>query len=85
MNQQVVETDIVVVGAGGCGLTASLTAAGQGKRVLLLERANEVGGSTAMSAGIFVAAGSRLQLANGETGTAEETGRGYSAVEQRAE
>ncbi len=72
MNQQVVETDIAVVGAGGCGLTASLVAAGLGKRVLLLERADEVGGSTAMSAGIFVAAGSQLQLANGESGTAEE-------------
>jgi len=72
MNGQVVDTDIVVVGAGGCGLTAALVAAGLGKRVLLLERAAEVGGSTAMSAGIFVAAGSRLQLANGETGTAEE-------------
>ena len=72
MNEQVVDTDIVVVGAGGCGLTAALVAAGLGKRVLLLERAAEVGGSTAMSAGIFVAAGSRLQLANGETGTAEE-------------
>ena len=72
MNQQVVETDIAIVGAGGCGLTASLAAAERGKRVLLLERAGEVGGSTAMSAGILVAAGSQLQLANGESGTAEE-------------
>lgn len=72
MDTRIAETDIAVVGAGGCGLTAALAAAEMGKRVLLLERALEVGGSTAMSAGIFVAAGSRLQLANGETGTAEE-------------
>jgi fumarate reductase flavoprotein subunit len=72
MNEQLIETDIVVVGAGGCGLTASLVAAGQGKRVVLLERATGAGGSTAMSAGIIVAAGSQLQLANGENGTAEE-------------
>ena len=72
MHERTVETDIVVVGAGGCGLSAALAAAESGKRVLLLERASEVGGSTAMSAGIFVAAGSQLQLANGETGTVEE-------------
>jgi fumarate reductase flavoprotein subunit len=70
--EQIVDTDIAVVGAGGCGLTAALAAAEQGKRVLLLERNASVGGSTAMSAGIFVAAGSQLQQANGETGTPEE-------------
>jgi len=72
VDERIIDTDIAVVGAGGCGLTAALAAAEMGKRVLLLERALEVGGSTAMSAGIFVAAGSQLQLANGETGTAEE-------------
>lgn len=72
MAESKLSTDIVVVGAGGCGLTAALVAAERGKRVLLLERDAEVGGSSAMSAGIFVAAGSRLQQANGETGSAEE-------------
>ncbi|NCF65785.1 MAG: FAD-dependent oxidoreductase [Chloroflexi bacterium] len=72
MIEKMVETDIAIVGAGGCGLTAALVATEQGKRVLLLERNSAVGGSTAMSAGIFVAAGSRLQRENGETGTPEE-------------
>ena len=72
MTGKIVETDIAIVGAGGCGLTAALIAAEQGKRVLLLERNANVGGSTAMSAGILVAAGSRLQQANGKTGTPEE-------------
>ncbi len=66
------QADVVVVGAGGCGLTAALAAAEKGVRVLLLERDTVAGGSTALSAGIFVAAGSQLQLANGEMGTAEE-------------
>lgn len=66
------ETDIVVVGAGGCGLTAALMAADRGARVFLLERAAAAGGSTALSAGLFVAAGSQLQIANGEQGTPEE-------------
>ena len=72
MTEQIVETDIAVVGAGGCGLTAALVAAEQGKRVLVLERDSKIGGSTAMSAGIFVAAGSKLQRANGEYGTPDE-------------
>jgi fumarate reductase flavoprotein subunit len=72
MVEQVVATEIAIVGAGGCGLTAALVAAERGKRVLLLERHAHVGGSTAMSAGIFVAAGSQLQRANGESGTPEQ-------------
>jgi fumarate reductase flavoprotein subunit len=72
MTTRILNTDIAIVGAGGCGLTAALVAAGHGKQVLLLERDAKVGGSTAMSAGIFVAAGSRLQRANGENGTPEE-------------
>jgi fumarate reductase flavoprotein subunit len=38
MIEKMVETDIAIVGAGGCGLTAALVATEQGKRVLLLER-----------------------------------------------
>jgi fumarate reductase flavoprotein subunit len=72
MDKQVIETDIVIVGAGGCGLTAALTAAENGARVLLLERDVSAGGSTSMSAGIFVAAGSRLQKRNHEYGTVED-------------
>jgi fumarate reductase flavoprotein subunit len=72
MDNQILDTDIVVVGAGGCGLTAALTAANLGKRVMLIERDDQAGGSTSMSAGIFVAAGSHLQERNQELGTAEE-------------
>jgi fumarate reductase flavoprotein subunit len=72
MAEQKIETDIAIVGAGGCGLTAALAAAEQGRQVLLLERATVAGGTTAMSAGLFIAAGSRLQQANGEEGTPEE-------------
>ena len=72
MNERVIEKDVAVVGAGGCGLTAALVAAEAGQRVLLLERDANAGGTTAMSAGIFVAAGSKLQHLSGEFGTAEE-------------
>ncbi|MDX1523185.1 MAG: FAD-dependent oxidoreductase, partial [Anaerolineae bacterium] len=66
------EIDIAVVGAGGCGLVAALTAAEANVKVLLLEKGATPGGSTGMSAGLFVAAGSRLQHINGEMGTPEE-------------
>lgn len=45
------ETDIVVVGAGGAGFAAALTAAEQGKRVVLLEKLGIVGGDTILSGG----------------------------------
>ena len=43
--------DLVVIGAGGAGMAAALFAALDGKQVLLVERTEHVGGTTAWSAG----------------------------------
>ena len=43
--------DVVVIGAGGAGMSAALFAAIEGARVLLVERTEYVGGTTAWSAG----------------------------------
>ena len=43
--------DVVVVGAGGGGLAAALFAADMGQRVLVVERTEFVGGTTALSGG----------------------------------
>jgi len=43
--------DVLVIGAGGAGLAAALYAAIDGARVLLVERTEYVGGTTALSAG----------------------------------
>ncbi len=43
--------DVVVVGAGGAGMSAALFAAMGGARVLLVEHTGQVGGTTAWSAG----------------------------------
>lgn len=43
--------DIVVIGSGGAGLTAALTAARDGSRVLVVESLEIVGGATGVSAG----------------------------------
>jgi succinate dehydrogenase/fumarate reductase flavoprotein subunit len=47
------EADVVVLGSGGAGLTAALTAAVNGANVELFEAAATVGGTTAVSAGIL--------------------------------
>lgn len=56
-----VEVDVVVVGAGGCGMTAALSAARHSVEVLLLEKARRPGGNTALSTGMIPAAGTRFQ------------------------
>ena len=53
--------DIVVVGAGGAGLSAAVHAANSGLSVLVLEKTSAVGGSTLMSSGQWAVAGSRFQ------------------------
>lgn len=53
--------DLIVIGAGGAGLTASITAAQAGLSVMMLEAESEVGGSTQLSAGMLTAAGTSVQ------------------------
>lgn len=45
------EVDLLVVGAGGAGLTAGLVAACEGLKVLVAEKTEQIGGTTATSGG----------------------------------
>lgn len=45
------EADVVVIGSGGAGLTAAILAHDNGARVLVLERSDKIGGTTAVSGG----------------------------------
>ncbi len=46
------EYDVIVIGAGAAGLAAACTAAALGRRVLVLEYTDRVGGTTAISGGM---------------------------------
>lgn len=59
------DCDVIVVGGGGAGLSAAISAAERGMRTVLLERREKLGGSTALAIGSFTAAGTRWQRARG--------------------
>jgi len=46
-----VDADVVVVGAGGAGMTAAITAAAEGKNVVILESQSMVGGNSVRATG----------------------------------
>ena len=56
---------VVIVGAGGCGLSAALAARDAGLDVIVLERDAKVAGTTSMSTGLIPASGTPEQAALG--------------------
>jgi fumarate reductase flavoprotein subunit len=60
-----VEAEVVVIGAGACGLVAALRAKAEGAEVVVLERDASPSGSTSMSSGFVPAPATRFQCAAG--------------------
>ena len=59
------ETDVVVIGAGGAGLTSAIAAHEKGVKVILIEKTELLGGNTNYATGGINAAGTRIQKAAG--------------------
>ncbi|MCG8154857.1 flavocytochrome c [Brenneria goodwinii] len=58
-------TDLVIIGAGGGGMSAAIEAHNQGAKVILLEKMPFAGGNTARAEGGLNAAGTEYQKAKG--------------------
>lgn len=62
--------DVIIVGGGGAGLSAAITANAAGARCMILEADKKLGGATALSGGVFYAAGTSVQR---EAGIMDDT------------
>ena len=69
------DTDVIIVGSGGCGLAAAMAAAMGGVEALVLEKQARPWSNTARSGGMIPAAGTRFQRAAG----IEETPADFAA------
>jgi succinate dehydrogenase/fumarate reductase flavoprotein subunit len=74
--------DVVVIGGGGAGLSAAVSAAEAGASVILFESEGELGGSTKLSAGMFTAGGTSVQAALGVADTPDRFFQHYMDLNQ---
>src|SRR5215468_6670228 len=79
-SQGELEVDMLVVGAGAAGMTAALVASLEGLDVLLCEKSDRVGGTTATSAGTIWVPGTRQSREAGFTDNIADAKRYLDAV-----
>jgi fumarate reductase flavoprotein subunit len=72
--------DVAVVGSGFAGLAAAIAARSEGASVLLVEGADELGGSSRLSGGKVMGAGTRIQRRHGIEDDPDELYRLYMAL-----
>src|SRR5262245_17068335 len=72
--------DFVIAGSWGGGMVAALTAAHAGARVLVLEKQDQVGGSTAMSGGIVWIPNNPVMRADGVPDSYEDAMAHFETV-----
>lgn len=63
--------DVIVIGAGGAGMTAAITAAENGARVIVIEKMPIAGGNTLLSGGEYAAPANWIQEKEGIEDNAE--------------
>ena len=74
--------DVIVIGGGGAGLAAAVSAAERGASVILFESEGELGGSTQLSAGMFTAAATSVQKELGVDDTVDRFFQHYMDLNQ---
>jgi len=74
--------DVVVIGSGVAGLSAALEASAAGRSVLLVESEGRIGGSSVLSGGIIMAAGTSIQRQAGIEDDAAALERDYLLFNQ---
>ena len=78
---QTLECDLLVIGGGMAGMSAAARAAESGARVVVVEKAPEVGGSALMSGGYFWTLPSFRQLRANDDGELQDiVSSGYAAA-----
>lgn len=79
---EVWDTDLLVVGAGGAGFSAATTAAQEGAEVIMIEKSSVAGGNTLMQGGAFNANDDDAQAETILTEAQKTTLDGYLALKQ---
>ena len=74
--------DVIVVGSGAAGLSAALAASEDGATVLVVESQGIVGGSSRLSGGLMMGAGTRYQKALGIEDSPEALFHDYMTLNQ---
>jgi 3-oxosteroid 1-dehydrogenase len=69
------EVDLLVFGAGAAGMTTAVVARSEGLDVLLCEKLDQVGGTTATSGGMVFAPGNPVTARAGRADSMEDAGR----------
>jgi 3-oxosteroid 1-dehydrogenase len=80
MNAWDESVDLVVIGSGGGGLCAAMAARSQGASVLVLEKTDKLGGSTAMSGGVLWVPDNPLMKREGVPDSAQDARRYLDAA-----
>lgn len=75
-------SDVLIIGGGGAGTAAAIAAAATGCSVTVLEAGPRPGGSTALSAGVFYAAGTSTQQEAGIDDDADRMFHYYMTLNQ---
>ena len=75
------DTDVLVIGGGGAGFSAAITAAQEGSNVILIEKSSFLGGNTMMAGGAFNAVDPEAQAGMILTQAQKDTLDGYLALD----